>query len=87
MLTSKWHQKEKTGYRRQKNNILLTDRQTDGRTTDERVSDKLDWSLTSRAKRDITHGNLILQKPFLHFRTRLKCNVEENCLSHVVDHT
>ena len=34
-----------------------------------------------------THGNLILQKPFLHFRTRLNCDVEQNCLCHVVDHT
>ena len=35
----------------------------------------------------LTHGNLILQKPFLHFRARLKCDVELNCLCHVVDHT
>ena len=34
-----------------------------------------------------THGNLILQKPFLHFRARLNCDVEQNCLCHVVDHT
>ena len=34
-----------------------------------------------------THGNLILQKPLLHFRARLDCNVEQNCLCHVVDHT
>ena len=27
-----------------------TDRQTNGRTTDERISHKLDWSFTSRAK-------------------------------------
>ena len=35
----------------------------------------------------ITHGNLILQKPFLHFRARLNCDVEQNCFCHVVDHT
>ena len=29
---------------------MFTDRQTDGRTMDERVSHKLDWSLTIRAK-------------------------------------
>ena len=35
----------------------------------------------------LTHGNLLLQKPFLHFRARLNCDVEQNCLCHVVDHT
>ena len=35
----------------------------------------------------LTHGNLILQKPFLHFCARLNCHVEQNCLRHVVDHT
>ena len=34
-----------------------------------------------------THGNLILQKQFLHFRARLNCDVEQNCLCHVVDYT
>ena len=34
-----------------------------------------------------THGNLILQKPFLHFRARLNCDLEQNFLCHVVDHT
>ena len=33
------------------------------------------------------HGNLILQKPFLHFRARLNCDVEQNYLCHIVDHT
>ena len=40
-----------------------------------------------RINQYITHGNLILQKPFLHFRARLNCDVEQNCLCHVVDHT
>ena len=30
--------------------------------------------------------NLMLQIPFLHFRARLNCDVEQNCLYHVVDH-
>ena len=34
-----------------------------------------------------THGNLILQKPFLHFRARLNCDVEQNYSCQVVDHS
>ena len=37
--------------------------------------------------KNLTHGNLILQKQFLHFRTRLNCDIEQNCLCHVVEHT
>ena len=40
-----------------------------------------------RYKRYKTHGNLILQKTFLHFRARLNSDVEQICLRHVVDHT
>ena len=44
------------------------------------------WSCPNRWNHS-THGNLILQKTFLHFRTRLKCDEEQICLCQVVDHT
>ena len=33
----------------------------------------------------VIHGNLILQKPFLHFCARLNCNAKLNRLVHDVD--
>ena len=44
------------------------------------------WGMLQNQPGDETHGTLILQKPFLHFRARLNCDVEQPCLRHVVDH-
>ena len=47
----------------------------------------MEFYMTVVLKNGKTHGNLILQKPFLHFRARLNCDVEQNCVCHIVDHT
>ena len=62
---------------------LVDENQTNCRTGNYRMQPKLSYVW----KRGKTHGNLILQKPFLHFRARLNCDVEQNCLCHVVDHS
>ena len=44
------------------------------------------WGMLQNQPGDVTLGTLILQKPFLHSRARLNCDVEQPCLWHVVDH-
>ena len=53
----------------------------------DKIKKNILYNIDMTKNSDLTHGNLILQKPFLHFRARLNYDVEQNCLCHVVDHT